>query len=733
MNRRETHMTETLNHALTYAERGWRVIPIKPGEKRPPISAWQTAATTNPDTITKWWTGPYRNHGVGIATGEESGVFVLDIDLTDEKNGYRTIEELEAEYGPLPAGPRALTGSGGLHIFLANPPGTTIRNDAGKKLGTGIDIRGEGGQVVAAPTIHPNGNTYQWLDGSADIAVPDAPAWLLQTLADMPYKPPSGDPAGAHEANESPHSADDYSAAANYNRRTNWHDLLTADGWTYTGQDHTGEHYWVRPGKDPRDGNSATVGHQGRDALTVFTTSIDWLPPGTYSRFGYYACRHHNGDRSAAARHLRQLDYAPIEQFLAELPTIEPTTQPNDEIQVANRTELAHLVNWDQFWTGDHSDEDWLAYPVIPRGRAISLFAPAKAGKSTVVLAVAAAVATGKPILGLKPVQPVDVLYLDYEMTQADLYERLVELGYGPDDNLQQLHYALLPSLPPLDSIEGARAVLALVDATNAELVIVDTFGRAVEGDEDSADTVRAFYRHTGLTLKARGVTYLRTDHSGKDVNKGQRGSSAKNDDVDLVWKLQRTDTNSGQGITLTRTHSRISWVPETIKIIRNETDTHIDYRINDAEARYPDGTAFDMQALQAIGITHHDSQRTAAEKAKAAGLDLTVKRIRNAIKMLKERARQIDPLEQIHKRTSATSRSKPTTTHHRDVADHPNDVADDAPYSHIASRQQDETSRSEASARRGVRLIKKTHPSHPSETTTTNPTETDPLDIFGT
>lgn len=722
-------MNETLEHALGYAERGWRVIPIKPGEKRPPITAWQTAATTNPDTITEWWTGPYRNHGVGIATGEESGVFVIDIDLTDEKDGYITIEHLENEHGPLPAGPRALTGSGGLHIFLTNPPNTTIRNDAGKKLGTGIDIRGEGGQVVAAPTIHPNGTTYQWLDGSDEMAVPDAPQWLLDLLTETT---PATTSHNNNNDNDNIANDDTYSAAANYNRRTNWHDLLTADQWTYTGQDTNGEHYWVRPGKDPRDGTSATIGHQGRDALTVFTTSIDWLPPGTYSRFGYYANRHHNGDRSAAARHLRDLDYQPVETFLDQLPTITPTAHTTDNHDT-NRTELAHLINWNNFWNNDHTDENWLAYPLIPQGRAISLFAPAKAGKSTVVLAVAAAVATGKPILGLKPVQPVNVLYLDYEMTQADLYERLIELGYGPDDNLQQLHYALLPSLPPLDSIEGARAVLTLVDQTNAELVIVDTFGRAVQGDEDSADTVRAFYRHTGLTLKARGVTYLRTDHSGKDVNKGQRGSSAKNDDVDLVWKLQRTDTNSGQGITLTRTHSRISWVPETVKIVRHETDTHTDYRIDNSETRYPDGTAFDKEALQAIGITHHDSQRTAAEKAKAAGLDITVKRIRNAIKMLKEQARQIDPLEQIHKRTSATSRSKPTATHHRDVAIDQNGVADVAAKGHKASRRNDETSRYEASARRGVRPIKRTHPSHQQNNNQNTPPTTNPLDIFGT
>lgn len=720
-------MNETLQHAIQYAERGWRVIPIKPGEKRPPITSWQTVATTNPDTIETWWSGPYRNHGIGIVTGEESGIFVIDIDDKNGVDGYATLHDLEQQHGQLPDGPRAQTGTGGMHIFLANPTGMIIRNDAGKKLGHGIDIRGDNGQVVAAPTIHPNGNTYHWHDDTFQLPVPDAPTWLIELLTE----PATTEPAPATSQTDTT-TDDTYSAAASYNRRTNWFDLLTTDGWTYGGQDHNGVHHWTRPGKDPRDGISATVGHEGRDALTVFTTSIEWLPPGTYSRFGYYANRHHNGDRSAAAKYIRELDYQPAEQFLAELPTIEPNTTPTENIEpIINRTELAHLVDWNQFWTGDHADEDWLAYPLIPRGRAISLFAPAKAGKSSVVLAVAAAVASGKPVLGLKPVEPVDVLYLDYEMTQSDLFERLTDLGYGPDDNLERLHYALLPSMPPLDTIEGARAVLALVEATNAELVIVDTFGRAVEGDEDSADTVRAFYRHTGLTLKSRGTTYLRTDHSGKDVNKGQRGSSAKNDDVDLVWKLQRTDTTTGTGVTLTRTHSRISWVPETIKIIRKETDTQTEYQIENAIPTYPDGTAFDMETLKQCGITPKDSQRAAAEKIKTAGITMKQKSLRNALDMMKKNAQIIDPLAHIKtdkKSDAADDAAKTTRPTRQPDAAHQNDDANDAPNGNMATHHDAKSDAIRHGDRRGVRPIKRTHPTHP----TNAPIHTDPLDLFG-
>ena len=619
-------MTANLDAALDYAGRGLRVLPIKPGMKRPAMTAWQDAATTDPGTIRLWWTGLYADHGVGIATGTDSGIFVLDVDITDGKHGDETLRGLADTYGPLPDTVSVITGSGGAHHYYRMPAGTEIRNDAGRKLGPGLDIRGEGGQVVAPPTIHPiTARPYEWEHGAGldEIPIADAPGWLIAMLTAEPDITPA--------VMVSPTIGDD-GPAARYNDTTTWHQLLTADGWTLSHTDRDGCQHWTRPGKDPRDGTSATVGYQGRDILRVFTSSVPELPEGAYSRFGYTAATRHHGNRSAFATELLRNEgpltsLRPLTPWTPDTPAPDPTT----------RLELAHLVDWTRFWENDQSDEDWLAYPVVPAGRAIALYAPAKAGKSTITLAIAAAVATGRPVLGKRIHPTTEVLYLDYEMTPADLQQRLLELGYGPDDDLSHLHYALLPSLPPLDTVEGATAVLELIDTTNAQFVVVDTFGRAVGGEEDHADTVRAFYRHTGLSLKARGVTYLRTDHSGKDVAKGMRGSSAKNDDVDLVWQLSRTDTKDGHGVRLKRTHSRISWVPDDIKVRRVETDEGFDYILDGDVRTRPDGTRQIMEQMIAIGITAKTSQRTACDMLKDAGIKVTQKATREALGMLKE------------------------------------------------------------------------------------------------
>lgn len=620
-----------LEQALNYAARGWRVIPIRPGEKHPPIPRWQEAATTNPETIHTWWTGPYTNHGIGIATGPSSGIFVLDIDDKEGNRGYDTLADLEEQHGPLPETLTVITGSGGNHLYFTHPQGQLIRNDAGRRLGPGLDIRGEGGQVVAPGSTHPNGTAYEFDADTEHLEPAEAPQWLL-TMLEEPERPttPGTVQTTVQDNTDGP--------AARYNNRTNWTDLLHDDGWTLAYTDRQGEQHWVRPGKDPSEGTSATVGYQGQDFLRVFTSSIPWLPEGAYSRFGYYAARQHNGDRSAAAKHLHQIENQAVTTSLHNFQPAHPQTHTNPEPE--DRLELAHIINWDKFWSTDKTDEEWLAWPLIPRGRAIALYAPAKAGKSTVLLAVVAALAAGQPILGGYTAPPCRCLYIDMEMTEADLHERLTDLGYGPDSDLTNLNYALLPSLPPMDTIEGAKALLDLVHHTQAEFVAIDTFGRAVEGDEDKADTVRAFYRHTGLALKAAGITYLRTDHSGKDTSKGQRGSSAKNDDVDLVWSLKRINN----GITLTRTHSRISWVPPEIKITRTENET-TEY-ILDLEAEvFEDGTDQRAQLLDELELPIDIGFNAAGRALREAGHKMSATNLRNAIRFRKNGAQQEEQL----------------------------------------------------------------------------------------
>lgn len=168
-----------LDHGLEYASRGWAVLPLhwiengqcscgKPdcnsAGKHPLVGGGSKTATTDPQIITDWWTS-YPSANIGIATGSASGLIVVDVDAGPNKSGYSSLAALEAEYAEIPRDYCVTTGSGGLHIYLSAPQ-TEIRNSA-SKLAENIDIRGEGGYVVAPPSIHLSGNRYTWDNANA--------------------------------------------------------------------------------------------------------------------------------------------------------------------------------------------------------------------------------------------------------------------------------------------------------------------------------------------------------------------------------------------------------------------------------------------------------------------------------------------------------------------------------------------------------------------------------------
>lgn len=292
------------------------------------------------------------------------------------------------------------------------------------------------------------------------------------------------------------------------------------------------------------------------------------------------------------------------------------------------------LINWPEFWNRDHSVEDWIAWPLIPTGRQTALYAPAKSAKSFLALAVTAAVATGRDILGQRnTVGPQHVLYLDYEMTEDDLHERLEELGYGPEDDLSFLHYALLPSLPPLNTDEGAAAVLGLASAVSAVVVVVDTTGRAVWGEENTNDTYRDFAQTTGYVLKQAGIAVLRTDHAGKNKDQGQRGASAKNDDVDVVMRVETVE----DGLTLTRTHTRIRWVPASVQIARRIVGDVTTYVAEHGGRPYAEGTKDLVALLRSLGIDADSSRRNAADALRDAGHKARNNRVGDALRWMRE------------------------------------------------------------------------------------------------
>lgn len=183
-------VSRLLRAALEYNKRGWSVLPLhsslngictcgrsscQAAGKHPRIK-WrddgvlrQDVANQDMSAIREWFTR-WPDSNVGILTGEVSGLVVLDV---DGQAGQESIARFE-----IPDAPQVLTGKG-RHIYFAHP-GVAVRNSVG--LMPGIDLRGDGGLVVAPPSRHANGNIYTWARGTRDLYLPVCPEWLQNRL-----------------------------------------------------------------------------------------------------------------------------------------------------------------------------------------------------------------------------------------------------------------------------------------------------------------------------------------------------------------------------------------------------------------------------------------------------------------------------------------------------------------------------------------------------------------------
>src|SRR5664280_3628940 len=133
---------------------------------------------------------------------------------------------------------------------------------------------------------------------------------------------------------------------------------------------------------------------------------------------------------------------------------------------------LPRPVDWKTFWEAPVADPEYVIAPLFAAGRQTAIFSTAKTGKSLLVLDMVAAAVTGRSVLGLPARPPLRAVYIDMEMTEADLRERLSDLGYGPDDDLRGLAYYQLPSLPPLDTDLGGLVLTEAAIAHLADLVV---------------------------------------------------------------------------------------------------------------------------------------------------------------------------------------------------------------------------------------------------------------------
>lgn len=185
----ETHAA-LVRAAHAYARRGWAVLPCHSltgrsctcgvaqcasPAKHPLTRHGLHDASTRHDVIARWWTRwPHAN--VGLRTGKVSGIVVIDVDPAH--GGGNSLTALIERHEPMPHTMTVHTGGGGLHLYFRHPGGE-LRNSSGTVLGDGIDVRGDGGYVLAPPSLHASASHYRWATGARLATLPD---WLHERL-----------------------------------------------------------------------------------------------------------------------------------------------------------------------------------------------------------------------------------------------------------------------------------------------------------------------------------------------------------------------------------------------------------------------------------------------------------------------------------------------------------------------------------------------------------------------
>ena len=186
-----------LQEALALAARGWPVFPLHHAidgacscgkadctsiGKHPRTKNGLKNATTDENRIMSWFR-KWPSANVGSVTGATSGIVVIDID--PRHGGTESLAALEQEHGHLPETVESQTGGGGRHLIFAHP-GDAIRNRSNVR--PGIDVRGDGGYIVAPPSVHETGSRYRWKEEHApnDIQAVELPKWLLELIRAAP-------------------------------------------------------------------------------------------------------------------------------------------------------------------------------------------------------------------------------------------------------------------------------------------------------------------------------------------------------------------------------------------------------------------------------------------------------------------------------------------------------------------------------------------------------------------
>jgi len=620
-----TNHNDTVLMATAYVRRGWAVVPVRAGAKKPIEYEWPTLGRRTAAEVQAAWT-LYPDANVGILTGLVSGMWVLDVD--PQNGGMTALAGLVAAYGQLPETYVVRTPSGGLHYYFLLPEDFEPRNaQHGRRAGrlpVGIDVRGRGGQVVAPPSTRPEG-AYSVV---ADFPLSPAPEWLLE-LVRPPEPPPRPEPL--------PDGASVLAASSVNHLWDGWIQKVFAEElerlarapegarddvafgvairlveicnstWNIVELDDAYPHFMnaaaIASGNGSAPYTQSEADQKWRNAIRR-KAGLGVPPPPPLNNTGTavsgWELPAALPPRSEVKSDFDQAGEAPANPFSppggmqtsndVAAPLInESAEQPKVlspwEQLVANEGAKLLLREDAAAWAREYRDarypirimsrEDLLLMPRsqpliagwLGRGQTARLYGPPGAGKSFAAIEMAACIAQGRPWHGY-PTHQGEVIYFAVEDCEGvALRLRAWEM------HQQTQHRVHVVSTPIQMNVATVHRVLAAVrayfDRRPVALIVLDTQAMVTIGmDENSAQDMGIFIESVKLLASETGATVLTVHHSGVKGGRA-RGSTSVRGAMDVEIEASM----AGIACTMSSTKQKNVGAPSAIMANLNVVD----------------------------------------------------------------------------------------------------------------------------------------------------------------